>query len=149
MLNKAGAAPQHTSPLAYQDNSARTAWRKPYAFRPPRNLGHWRPPAALGFRSGFLWLAKTDVKEYAASLHLAPFLDPVRMNFRRSWQLQKLMLRPETGTPILEEINFFVGVRYATVGLLVAVPEAALIRLRIFILQRRLTRLEGRAAENH
>ncbi|UKA55169.1 hypothetical protein LFT45_04330 [Arthrobacter sp. FW305-BF8] len=86
--------------------------------------------------------AETDVRGYAEKLRLSPFVEPVRMNFRRSWQLQRLLLRPDTGTPILKEINHFISARYAVVGLLVAVPERLLNELRIRVLQQKLARLQ-------
>ncbi|WP_140416665.1 hypothetical protein, partial [Arthrobacter globiformis] len=58
-------------------------------------------------------VAEKDVREYSEGLQLTPFVEPVRMNLKRSWQLQKLLLRPDTGSPIVNEMRHFISARYA------------------------------------
>lgn len=88
--------------------------------------------------------AKTDVQVFAERLNLTAYITPVRMTLQRSWALQMLMMRPETGTPILDEIAEFIPKRYAVVALPIALLGMALNRLRLIVLRLRLQRLERR-----
>jgi hypothetical protein len=88
-----------------------------------------------------------DVHDYAERLNLTAHVEPTRMTLRRSWQLQKLLLRPETGMPLLNEINEFIPKRYAVVALPIALIDRVLIPLRVAVLRLRLNRLEKREAK--
>jgi hypothetical protein len=90
---------------------------------------------------------KLDVHELAEGLNLTAYVEPVRMTLRRSWKLQKLLVRPETGMPILQEINSFIPKRYAVVALPIALVDKALIPLRLAVLRQRLKWLGKRAAK--
>jgi hypothetical protein len=99
---------------------------------------------------------KVDILEYAEELRLSAFVTPVRMNARRSWVLQKLLFTPQSGGPVVDALQQFLGRRYTLTALayaffsiralqLKSLPKLAYLRLMLKITQKKLSRLERRS----
>ncbi|MFE4229435.1 hypothetical protein ACFRJ8_16305 [Arthrobacter sp. NPDC056886] len=89
--------------------------------------------------------AKVDTHAFAESRKLGDFVNPVRMNARRSWALQKLVLDPETGGQIFDTLRQFIGKRYAVAALMHAVATVAPLKVQLQLLRRKLNRLQKRS----
>lgn len=59
-----------------------------------------------------------DVHTLAQQNNLEAFVTPTRMNFKKSWQFQRLLLDPKTGSPVLNVLQHFIGRRHASVAYL-------------------------------
>lgn len=95
-----------------------------------------------------------EVHALAKRLNLGEFVTPTRMNLKRSWQFQRLLLDPKTGTPVLDVLQQFIGRRYGLIAYLNSrlrilgfIPRMSYQKILLARAQRKLAHSERRLHE--